>query len=240
MKTINWNNEKVLAITTTIEMGNLAFQVGSKDEVIENRNNLSSFLNIPLDNIVLTHQSHSDILKEVSLNDLGRGKDSFESGIDADALYTKARNIAIGVFHADCVPLFLYHPAGLVMIIHAGFIGTLKHITYKAIKEVSEKENINPFEFVAYIGPSRKLNSYRISEEEYQDIKLNKCELATLIKEDEKYFDMALSNILDLIKAGVKLENINNSQIDTVTDDRCFSAYKKTPVGRMVSLIKLI
>ena len=52
-------------------------------------------------------------------------------------------------------------------------------------------------------------------------------------------FDMAASNILDLIKIGVKLENITNSNIDTVTNEDCFSAYKKTPVGRMVSIIKL-
>jgi copper oxidase (laccase) domain-containing protein len=131
MKTNNWNSNKFIAFTTTKEFGNLAYQVGDNYlEVKGNRKKLSDLLDLPLENIIFTHQSHSDILKEVTTLDLGKGKDSFESGVDADALYTKDRNLAIGIFHADCVPIFLYHPNGLVMIIHAGFISTNKHITY--------------------------------------------------------------------------------------------------------------
>ena len=240
MKTINWNNNKVLAFSTTKELGNMAYQVGDNyQEVKNNREVLSSLLELPLDNIIFTHQSHSDITKEVTSLDISKGKDSFASGIQADALYTKNRDLAIGVFHADCVPIFLYHPNGLVAIIHAGFIGTQKHIAYKAVKEICEKENIKPYEFLAFIGPSRMLHSYEVNEEEIKQIKDSNNDIFILNKDNKYYFDMATSNSLDLIKAGVKLENITASHIDTVTDERCFSAYKKTPVGRMVSLIKL-
>ena len=241
MKTITWNNNKINAFTTTIELGNMAYQVGDNiNEVKSNREALSSLLEWPQENIIFTYQSHSDITKEVTLLDLSKGKDSFESGVAADALYTKNRELVIGVFHADCVPIFLYHPVGLVAIIHAGFIGTQKHIAYKSVKEICEKENIKPYEFIAYIGPSRKLNSYQVNDEEVEQIKTANNDIFILNKDNSNYFDMAASNILDLIKAGVKLENITNSQIDTVTDERCFSAYKKTPVGRMVSIIKLL
>jgi YfiH family protein len=241
MKTNNWNSNKFIAFTTTKEFGNLAYQVGDNYlEVKENRKKLSNLLDLPLENIIFTHQSHSDILKEVTTLDLGKGKDSFISGVDADALYTKDRNLAIGIFHADCVPIFLYHPNGLVMIIHAGFIGTNKHITYKVVNEIIQKENLNPNEFSAYIGPSRKLKSYKLNKEELDLVNLNKLNDFTLIKDNETYFDMALVNIIDLIKAGLKMENITNSHIDTVSDESYFSAYKKTPIGRMVSIIKLI
>lgn len=241
MKTINWNNNKFIAFTTTTELGNMAFQVGDNyEEVKENRKELSNLLDLPLENIIFTHQSHSDITKEVTVADLNKGKDSFESGVNADALYTKDRDLAIGVFHADCVPIFLYHPNGLVVIIHAGFIGTLKHIAYKAVTQIAEKENIKVREFIAYIGPSRKLSSYRIDEEQIRDIKNNNADMFILNKGEETYFDMASCNIFDLIKAGVKLENIANSNLNTVGDDRFYSAYEKTPSGRMVSIIKLI
>ena len=240
MKTLNWNNQNVIAFTTTKNLGNMAFQVATKkEEVLLNREALKEITDLELDHIILTHQYHSDTTKEVTLDDLGKGQYSFESGISADALYTKEKNIAIGVFHADCVPIFLYHPIGLVAIIHAGFIGTNKHIAYKSIKYVCEKENINPNEFQAYIGPSRKLKSYVLNEDEKQLVLKSNNETFLLENDEEYSFDMAASNILDLIKIGVKLENITNSNIDTVTNEDCFSAYKKTPVGRMVSIIKL-
>ena len=52
-------------------------------------------------------------------------------------------------------------------------------------------------------------------------------------------FDNGLANKLDLYKLGVKEEQIQCCNFDTVTDERFFSAYQKTPVGRMVSLIFL-
>lgn len=240
MKTLNWNNQNVIAFTTTKNLGNMAFQVATnKEEVLLNRKTLKKLTCLELDHIIFTHQSHSDITKEVTLDDLGKGQYSFESGISADALYTKEKNVAIGVFHADCVPIFLYHPSGLVAIIHAGFIGTNKHIAYKSIKYICEKENINPNEFQAYIGPSRKLKSYLLSHDEKELVLKSNNETFLLEKENQFSFDMAASNILDLVKSGVKLENITNSNIDTVTNDSCYSAYKKTPIGRMVSIIKL-
>lgn len=240
MKIFNWNNENIIGFTTTKSLGNMAFQVtNNPDEVINNRKTLKDLLDIELDHIVFTHQSHSDITLEVTKDDISKGTYSFESGVPADSLYTKDKDLAIGVFHADCVPIFLYHPSGLVGIIHAGFIGTLKHIAYKSIKYIVDKENINPNEFKAYIGPCRKLHSYEINDEEKQLIIQSNASNFILEKDNVYKFDMPSSNILDLIKSGIPLENIENSNIDTVTTEECFSAYKKTPVGRMVSIIKL-
>ena len=52
-------------------------------------------------------------------------------------------------------------------------------------------------------------------------------------------FDNGLANVLDLRKLGVKDEQISFANLDTFTDDRFYSAYQKTPVGRLVSLIVL-
>ena len=54
-----------------------------------------------------------------------------------------------------------------------------------------------------------------------------------------QYFDNGLANILDLRELGFKDEQIECINIDTVTDDNFYSAYQKTPIGRMVSLIVL-
>ena len=54
-----------------------------------------------------------------------------------------------------------------------------------------------------------------------------------------QYFDNGLANILDLKELGFKDEQIECVNIDTVTSDNFYSAYQKTPIGRMVSLIVL-
>jgi polyphenol oxidase len=54
----------------------------------------------------------------------------FEDGIRADALYTTEKHLPIGVFHADCVPIFLTHTSlPLIAIIHAGTPGTINRVT---------------------------------------------------------------------------------------------------------------
>ena len=53
------------------------------------------------------------------------------------------------------------------------------------------------------------------------------------------HFDNGLANVMDLRKLGVKDSQIIVSDYDTVSDDRFYSAYLKTPVGRLVSLVYL-
>lgn len=228
-------DSNVKAITTTTLCGNMAYQVGDNHEdVKKNREALLADLNLDSDHLVFVHQTHSDIIEQVTSKDLGKGKDSFESGIDADALYTKEKGIAIAVFHADCEPIFFYDKTiPLVGVIHAGHKGTLKHIAYKSILNLINKEKLNPKNLKVWVGPLRRVNSYCVSDDQKQEIINANCPMKG------NNFDVAYSNKQDLIKAGISEENIFDSKIDTFFDKRCYSAYKKTPVGRMVSLIML-
>ena len=45
--------------------------------------------------------------------------------------------------------------------------------------------------------------------------------------------------MMDLYSLGVKDEQIKTANLDTFSDERFYSAYQKTPVGRLVSLIIL-
>lgn len=236
MKYINYQIDKnIKAITTLKEMGNMAFQVDkSNNDVDKRRLDLSTIFNTLITNFTFVHQTHSDIIIEVTPNNKGRGLYSFEDGIKADALYTKEPNIPIGVFHADCVPIFLYDPTiPLIGIIHAGFQGTLKHITYKAITTLKSKEKINTSNLMVYIGPYRHLESFQINEKEREEIMISGCPLFS------NHFDMKNANVLDMICAGVLPNNIHDINIDTTKDERCFSAFLKEPIGRMTSIIMM-
>ncbi|MBP5574165.1 MAG: laccase domain-containing protein [Bacilli bacterium] len=229
-------SEKCLAITTTTTLGNMAYQVDDGKDVKEHRLLLAESLNIPFDKFTYVHQHHSDIIKKVTLDDIGRGKDSFIDGLECDALYTDIKGVPLCIFHADCVPIFFVNEnANIVGIIHAGFKGTMKHIAYKAMKEVMEKENLKPEGFKFYIGPFRMKRSFQVDY--VSKMEIIDCNQNRALK--GQYFDNGLANILDLRELGFKDEQIECINIDTVTDDNFYSAYQKTPIGRMVSLIVL-
>ena len=229
-------SNKCLALTTTTELGNLAYQVDGGKGVKERRQLLADLLNTDVNRFVFVHQHHSDKIQKVTLNDLGKGTDSFESGVDVDALYTYEKNVPLCIFHADCVPIFFTDEAiNLVGIIHAGFKGTLIHVAYKSIQQVIKDENINVNNLKFYIGPYRMPSSFIVDEETRQKIVDAGLEEAIV----DGRFDNGLANIIDLRRLGVKDEQITLSNLDTYSDDRFYSAYQKTPVGRLVSLIIL-
>ncbi|MBQ6730356.1 MAG: polyphenol oxidase family protein [Bacilli bacterium] len=229
-------SNKCLAITTTTELGNLAYQVDEGKGVKDRRLLLADLLNVDYNRFVFVHQHHSDKIQKVTVVDLGKGTDCFESGVDVDALYTYEKNVPLCIFHADCVPIFFVdETTDLVGIIHAGFKGTLIHVASKAIQKVIENENINIGNLKFYIGPYRMPSSFLIDEETKQRIIDAGFENAII----DGRFDNGLANVIDLRKLGIKDEQIKLSNLDTYSDDRFYSAYQKTPVGRLVSLIIL-
>ena len=229
-------SNKCVALTTTTSLGNLAYQVDDGKDVKIHRLLLADSIKTDFNRFVFVHQHHSDFISKVTLNDLGKGKDSFIDGVDVDALYTYEKNVPLCIFHADCVPIFFIdETTNLVGIIHAGYKGTLIHVAYKTIKKVLEDEKINPNNLKFYIGPYRMPKSFIVDDKSKQEI--IEAGFKEAIKDD--YFDNGFANILDLRRLGIKDEQINVSNLDTLTDERFYSAYQKTPNGRMVSLIML-
>ena len=229
-------SNKCLALTTTTSLGNMAYQVDEGRNVKEHRLSLAKEISVDLDRFVFVHQHHSDKISKVTLQDLGKGKESFIDGVDVDALYTYEKNVPLCIFHADCVPIFFVDESkDLVGIIHAGYKGTLIHVAYKSIKKVIEDEGVKAENLKFFIGPYRMSQSFEIDENSKKEI--IEAGFENAIKGNA--FDNGLANVLDLKKLGIKDEQISFANFDTVTDERFYSAHQKTPVGRLVSLIML-
>ena len=229
-------SNKCIALTTTTELGNMAYQVDEGKGVKERREELAELLSIDLNRFVFVHQHHSDEIQKVTKADMGKGMNRFEDGVDVDALYTYEKNVPLCIFHADCVPIFFVdEKKALVGIIHAGYKGTLKHITSKAIQKVIKDENLKISNLKFYIGPYRLLGSFPVNEESKKEIKEAGLEEAII----NNHFDNGYANVLDLLKIGVQSYQIKTELLDTVRDERLYSAYQKTPVGRLMSLIYL-
>lgn len=244
MNYFTWDrfNDEISAITTTKHFGNMAFQINDDKELVKlRRNKLAQDLKLNVENLIYTYQNHSDKIIEVTIKDIGKGCKDFESGVEADALYTTDSSIAIGVFHADCAPIFLYAPkASLVAIIHASFKSTLKHITAKSVSLLKEKYNLNGEDIFINIGPCQHFIDFHVKKDEIKLIKEAHLEKALRLFNEDSLFDLVFANIIELRQNDIPLKNIDVSEINTVDDPSCFSAHTTNKNnGRMVSVIKL-
>jgi hypothetical protein len=149
----------------------------------------------------------------------------------------------LGVFHADCVPVFIYHPTlPLIAIIHAGTIGSLKSITKIVIDQLVKETNIQPAELIAHLGPSIDFAHHPITEHRKAELLKANPNHGAIIKTigGTSYLDIPLLNYMQLVDAGLKPNHIHVSNLDTFsnpTDYFSFDRDQKT--GRHISFIYL-
>ena len=97
------------------------------ENVAQNYSRLAKALGFSLENLVLTWQIHSDIVRPVTKTD-GRGIDH-RNYPQCDALITNDPGTALLVFTADCTPILFHDPVtGAVGAAHAGWRGTAADI----------------------------------------------------------------------------------------------------------------
>jgi hypothetical protein len=85
--------------------------------------------------------------------------------MEGDALITRTPGVALGVFTADCLPVFLYDPAReAVGIVHAGWRGTSRGVCRKAVEKMKEAFQSRPSDLLAALGPCIGPCCYEVDE----------------------------------------------------------------------------
>lgn len=133
---------------------NIAMHRGDEPEnVRENYRILGNALGFEEKDIVLTRQTHSDIVRVVTKAD-HLGLDHHEYP-ECDALVTNDPSTALVVFTADCTPILLHDPVtGAVGAVHAGWRGTAAKLAAKAVKAMEDNFGTDPKNIRAAIGPN--------------------------------------------------------------------------------------
>lgn len=83
------------------------------------------------------------------------------SYLDTDALISSRPGDIITVNFADCLPILIYHPSGVVACIHAGRRGTLGGITHKVLTRLRQETGTLDG-IVLYFGPSIGVEHYEV------------------------------------------------------------------------------
>ena len=183
--------------------------------------------------------SHVFWRKQIHGDDILVAKDSSYSSHgcpDADAYITCQKNLPVAIRTADCVPVLLFDRVKrAVGIVHAGWKGTAKEITYKTVGRMKETFGSQPEHIQAVLGPAIQPCCYEVSQEFRQYFPDEIIE-----RGGKLYVDMTKNNYKQLLKAGLKKENIHNTGVCTCCNPKYFSFRRDIQkAGRMISLMML-
>ena len=133
---------------------NLAIKLDETDEKVRrNFEILGDALGFGISDLVLTRQTHSDIVRVVTRADCSG---CFHRDYpECDALVTNDPGVALTVFTADCTPLLFHDPVtGAVGAAHAGWRGTVSAIGPKTVAAMIENFGCKAENIHAAIGPN--------------------------------------------------------------------------------------
>lgn len=133
---------------------NIGLHRGDEPEnVAKNFEILGNALGFSAENLVLTHQVHTDTVRRVTKAD-ACGIDNHDYP-ECDALITNDPGTALVVFTADCTPILLWDSVtGAVGAAHAGWRGTAADIAGKTVRAMVTEFGCDPKNIHAAIGPN--------------------------------------------------------------------------------------
>ncbi len=200
----------------------------SPENVQKNYEILTDALGIPLENLVLTRQTHSDIVRVVTKAD-ARGLDHRDYP-ECDALITNDPGTALMIFTADCTPILFYDPVtGAVGAAHAGWRGTAAGIAEKTVKAMEAAFGCKGENLRCAIGPNIAQCCFQTDRDvpDAMVAALGDAAGQWIRKQGEKYYvNLKELNALFLRRAGVK--NIEISPICTACEHRRLWSHRIT------------
>ncbi len=215
----------------------------SRENVLENYKIIADTLGMDYKRIVLSKQTHGDVIHTATEQDAGNGvirENAFES---VDALITDKKGIPLATLYADCVPLFfLDKKKGVVALAHSGWKGTVKRIGQKTAEKMKSDYGSDPSDILAAIGPSIRECHFEVGDE-VAEIFIREFGDDTAVKYGEKYHvNMQKSIIKQLTEAGIPRANIDDCGICTYCQSDFLFSHRKTngKRGNLGAFIELV
>ncbi len=215
---------------------NLAFHVEDDSEAV-NKNHALLATELKYDKKTLVHmkQIHSNIVHIVTSDD------NFKNPPTCDALITDKPNTPLMVMVADCSPILFYDDIKKVIAVaHAGRQGAFKNIVQNVIESFNNSYGSNTEDILVSVGTSIGECCYEVGVEIYEEAKELDLEYS-MTKKDNSYY-LNIRNILktQLLKSGIKKENIEISKECTCCQSSKYFSYRANGVtGRFAGVIKL-
>lgn len=182
-----------------------------------------------LEDVGYLNQIHSNIVHDYN-NEVREG----------DGIITDKKNVAVGVFTADCVPVLLYDKdKEIIAAVHSGWRGTFSGIVINTIGKMQKLYGCKGENIYAYIGPHNKVCCYEVGEDLIK--KFKECSIYDEVNiSDGNKLNLECCIIKQLEHKKVPRENISISDFCTFCNEQYdFYSYRKQKeqCGRMFSFI---
>jgi purine-nucleoside/S-methyl-5'-thioadenosine phosphorylase / adenosine deaminase len=161
----------------------------------------------------------------------------------ADIILTDKPNVTLFMRFADCVPILLFDPRnGVVCMAHAGWLGTVRGASSKAVKAMMHSYGSKAADILAAIGPSIGPDHYEVGPDVVEQIRQAFGADSRRLVETRghgTYLDLWLANRMQLERAGVR--QIETAAICTAChlEDWYSHRAEKGKTGRFGALIAL-
>ena len=214
---------------------NLNFKRGDAPEaVMENYRRIADALDMRVEDMVLSDQTHTTNVRVVTEEDRGKGILKPQDYSDVDGMITNVPGLVLVTAYADCVPLYFVDPVKKAIgLSHSGWKGTVGHIGQKTVKRMQEVYGSNPENIIAAIGPSICQSCYEVSEDVAEAFRANfteeEAEDILLDKGNGKYqLDLWKANWYVLTDAGIRPEHLAVTDLCTACHPELLWSHRKT------------
>lgn len=158
--------------------------------------------------------------------------------IEADALITARRDIALGVRTADCAPILLSSDDGrVVAAVHAGWRGAVNGILGRTLESFA-RMGVEPARVVAAVGPTIGQDAFEVGPEVIEAARAA-CDLDGLVRAgagDRMHLD--LPGLVERVLTRAGLANVVVVRRCTASDEEFFSHRRDHgTTGRQISVI---
>ena len=214
---------------------NLNFKRGDDpDAVMENYRRMAAALNMRVEDMVLSDQTHTTNVRVITEEDRGKGILKQQDYSDVDGMITNVPGIVLVTSYADCVPLYFVDPVRKAIgLSHSGWKGTVGHIGQKTVWKMHEVYGSEPKDIVAAIGPSICQSCYEVSDDVAEAFRANFTadEAADILldKGNGKYqLDLWKANWYVLTDAGILPEHLSVTDLCTACHPDLLWSHRKT------------
>ena len=163
---------------------------------------------------------------------------SQENPPEVDALISARRGVALGIFTADCVPIFILDvetPA--IGIAHAGWRGTFARIAVNTLAQMKDSFGTVTTNCRIHLGPSIQKCCYTVGTELLTQF----AERFGSTVHDGTNLSLQTANVNQLVDAGLPSDSISISPLCTACRTDLFYSHRAENgrTGRMLSFIQL-
>lgn len=126
-------------------------------------------------------------------------------GERADALLTAHAHQVLAVQTADCVPVLLWSPQGVVAAVHAGWRGACARVVETTIEALRDRGAVNVY---AVIGPHIHADAYEFGDDDAQQlVRLHGDAVLSTTKWGTSAIDMTEVTRLSIVSGGATLDH---------------------------------